>query len=295
MNLPDDSTFVFIREDSPTFRAGLPDFWGGEGQASTYPSVVALRRAGVASATQYPRQRLSKEWMLYVRDTLNAHHTQAVNIIFKVEAGWINGQEQIDPWKLESMPEDQMPKPEFIISSGSFATIKERNSVGVLIDTFKMTDHPDDSVNFENAGTRIVHFMAGHKDGYYVNITSGSTDGLAYDTYFPLIAPGDAWVHFKDNYCDNRIEFLPSLPRAVRTNASLSVREYPSVMLDNVIDKIPAWNTVTIDKYFPSPTGVWGRTQNGWIALMYQPFKGFSSVSYYTDWNLAGLPALRPK
>ena len=71
------------------------------------------------------------------------------------------GQDQIDPWGLESMAEEDMPKPEFIISSGSFATIKDRNSVGVLIDTFKLTDHPSNEANFENAGTRIVHFMAG--------------------------------------------------------------------------------------------------------------------------------------
>ena len=297
MNLPDDSEFVLIREDSPTFRAGLDDFWGGASQSSTYPSVVPLRRSGNASATQWPRQRLSKEWHLFVRDQLNKHNTQAVNIIYKVEAGWINGQDQVDQWKLDLLEEYQMPKPEFITSSGNIARILERNSVGVRLDTFNINDPApiDPLVSFDTAATRIVHFMAGHKDGYYVNISSGSTDGLAYDTYFPLIAPGEAWVHFKDNFTDNRIEFLPSLPRTVKTNASLAVRSEPTVFETNVIEFLAPGKTVTVTQYYPSATGVWGKTVNGWIALQYLPYTGQSNANYFTDWKLSGIPALRPK
>jgi len=295
LNLPNDSEFAVIREDEPVFRSALDDFWGGNNQADTYPLVVPLRRSGVKDSPQYSRQRLSRDWFLFVRDQLNKHHIQAVNIIFKVEAGWINGQDQIDPWDIEQLPEDELPKPEFIVSSGSVVRVLERNHIGVSIDTFNISDPaPPKDVTFENAGTRIIHFMAGHKGGYYVNITSGSTDNRSYDTYFPLIAPGEAWIHFKDKFCSNRVEFLPALPRVVTTNSALAVREYPSVLLDNVIEYLPPGKTITIHRYFPSPTGLWGEVVNGWIALQYLPYEGYSVAKYFTDWNVSGIPALRP-
>jgi len=307
MNLPDDSDLAVIREDLPVMRSSLDDFWGGHAQADTYPLVVPLRIKDGADATQHPRRRLSKEWMLFVRD-LNSHepmdpdgNPDAVNVIFKVEAGWINEAgdptQQIDPWQIENLPEEEMPKPEFIVSSGTVVRILERTGTGVLLDTFRTTDTPPNAteVNHMTAATRIVHFMAGHRDGYYVNISSGARTGIAQDVYFPLIAPDDAWVPFKDKYCTNRIEFLPSVPRTVTTVERLSVRSFPDVENGSQLDVLDPYKTVTIDKYYPCHTGIWARTVGGWIALQYLPSPGFNIAFYYTDWTLESMPPIRPR
>jgi len=306
-NLSEDDTLAIIREDSPVFRSALPDFWGGNKQADTYPLVVPLRRKDGRDASQWPRQRLSKDWMLFVRD-LNSHgpldpngKPDAVNVVFKVEAGWINAagdpNQQIDPWQIEYMSEDEMPKPEFIVSSGTVVKVLERTSTGIRIDAFDITDPPPSvqDVNHTTAGTRILHFMAGHKNGYYVNISSGSKIGTAQEVYFPVIAPGPAWIPFKDKYCSMRVEFFPRLPKTVITNASLAVRDVPSVYDSTVIEYIKPWTSVTVTRYYPCPTGVWGKIQNGWIALQYLPYKGYSTPKYYTSWRLSGIPNLRPR
>jgi hypothetical protein len=240
--------------------------------------------------------------MLFVRG-LNLHQqTYPVDVIFKVEAGWINGlkdpAQQIDPWNIEEMDEDEMPKPDFTTTSGSIHRIVNRTGTAVQLDTFLLEDKPPfDPATFNNetAGAYIVHMMAGHKSGFYVNISAGSPDGKAHEVYYPLICPGPAWVHMKDDYCDNRVEFLPSLPRVVRTNSTLTIREEPSVYSEG-LGYVYAGQTARIVKYYPSPTGVWGEVEGGgWIAIQYLPYKGFSDSFYYTDWYLTSLPALRPR
>jgi hypothetical protein len=299
LNLPTDTTFAVIREDSPTFRAGLDDFWGGEAQADTYPLVVPLRTRDGADATQHPKRRLSKEWFLFVRD-LNSYDMDAVSIIFKVEAGWINGlsdpRQQIDPWQIENMDDDEMPKPEFIVSSGTVVNVLERTGSGVRIDAFDITDKPPlaSEVDHETASTRIVHFMSGHKNGYYTNISSGSISGMAKDVYFPVMAPGEAWVPFKDRFSQNRIEFFPKLPQIVLLNQTLTVRVSPDIYAESV-GYIQTGHTATITQYYPCPTGVWGRVVDGWIAIQYLPYKGYSAAKYFTNWRLESIPPLRPK
>lgn len=299
-NLSGDSNLVLIREDSPIFRAGLPDFWGGNKQADTYPLVVPIKPKDSDTASQYPRQKLSKAWMLFVRDLNTYGGDRAVDIIFKVDAGWINSSgdstQQIDPWAIEKLSEQDMPKPEFIVSSGSIVKIKERTAKGVLLDAFNISDDPPPAseVNFATAAGRIIHFMAGHKDGYYVNISSGSPDGIAYDTYYPLIAPGDAWITFNDRFCEDRVEFLPKLPMVVQLNQTLTLRKEPDINAEG-LGYIKAWTSVEISRYFPSYTGVWGETSGGWIAIQYLPYPGYSSPKYFTSWRLNGIPALRPK
>jgi len=280
-NLGSTTRYAYMLPDSPHSRCADPDFWGGHNQSDTYPSIVALRRSANPSATQWPRQRLSKDWMIFVRE-INA-------------AG--DPDQQIDPWKIENMAADEMPKPEFITTSGNLHVVIEQTHNAIRLQSFGLAAIPPDPAefNFANAAAHVVHMMATHKDDFFALISSGS--GHARDVYFPLMCPGSAWVHKSDDYCPHRYEILPTLPLTVTITArdGLSIREMPNEKAPS-LGAIANGKTANVLRYYPDFTtgGIWGEISGGYIALQSVPHRGWSSAYYHTTFRLDAIPALRP-
>lgn len=304
-NLGEKTRYAYILPDAPHSRCADPDFWGGAGQSSTYPSIVALRRSPLPNATQWPRQRLSPEWMIYVREINAQNDLHAVTNIFNVESGYFNEAgdptQQIDPWQIENMPPEEMPKPEFITTSGNIHVVSEIRHTAIKIKTFGLADTPPDPAEFNHATSPpyVVHMMATHKDDYFTLISSGS--GHARDVYFPAMCPGDAWVLRADNYCGQRYELLPVLPLVVTvtSDVGLTVRATPSET-GTPVGSVRPDHSVKITRYHPdfSTGGIWGQVRDGYVCIQHvkhMPYPSYPAAFYYTDFRLSAIPALRPR
>ena len=106
--------------------------------------------------------------------------------------------------------------------------------------------------------------------------------GAGLDVYFPLIKKTEHWIKL------DKVELFPELPLpvTVTTYGGLIVR--PTAARDGYVAGNKAYlsgTVVTIYEYKPRGENVWGRTDDGWIALLWHG-------NYYTTWRMETQPPL---
>ena len=285
-NLPATTTFVMIKTDyykgEPCPRMCQPDWsWGGAHQSTTYPATVPGMRKNLNS--KITRKRWPKNLVLFYRD-LNSFNLEYA---FKVTNGNINNgssAQQIDPAKLDTLSDDEMPKFEVITYIGNTHVVKGINSKSVVLDTldFSAEYYNSDTVNYKSS-VYVSKFSAIREDGYLFNLFNPPDDN-----FLPLVSYEAFHIPLE------RAELYPPLGNVTVTNEEgLSIRDTPGIE-GEVTGIIRYGVTVSLRRYYPSMGNVWGLTDYGWIALRYQPVPGAQKYYEATTWKLETVPPPRP-
>ncbi|NOH13050.1 MAG: SH3 domain-containing protein [Chloroflexi bacterium] len=269
--------------------------WGG---AKCYPGSIEGQRGHGDNSPQIPATRRPKAHVAFYRDL---HPEPDWEEAFRPTNGNINfldGQQLIDPAKIEQLSEKEMPKFENITYPGNthrakkWAGNRAKGNAAALIPTWMPGEPAPDpqKINWRTDwGTderlMIAKFVGICKDGgRYVNLFDP-----AVDNFLPLFTPdGEMWIE------KGFVEWYPDLgPVTVRAWPHLNVRNSPGITGEK-IGELDYGTTVEILEYYPSMGDVWGLTAYGWIALRYQPWPGFRNYYEPNTWSLMSPPALRP-
>jgi hypothetical protein len=276
--------FVMMKTDyyngEPLPRMLQPGWsWGGAHQSSTYPATVPGMRENLNS--QVPRKRWPKDLVLFYRD-LNYFNLEYA---FRVTNGNINNSDpsqQIDPAELDTLTE--MPKFEVLTYVGNTHVIKEITDKGVALQTldFDATYYDSYKVNYKTS-VYVAKFSAIRADGLLFNMFDPPDDN-----YMPLVSYDVFFIPFE------RAELYPPLGDVIVTSGSgLNIRDLPGIEGEKV-GALPYGTRVTLKRYFPTMGNVWGRIEDGWIALRYQPYPGYQTYYEPTTWKLETAPPPRP-
>jgi len=285
-DLDSNTQFVIMKTDyykgEPCPRMCQPDWsWGGANQSTVYPATVPGMRENLNS--KVTRKRWPKNLVKFYRD-LNYFNLEYA---FRVTNGIINNSDpnqQIDPTKLDSLSDDQMPKFEVISFVGNTHVVKGISSKGVSLDTLDYSAEYFDSIKMN------------YKTSVYVSKFSAiREDGLLFNLFNP---PDDAFqplVSYEVFYIPHeRAELYPPLGNVtVISSGGLNVREIPGIE-GTKIGLLPYGVTVQVKRYFPTMGNVWGLTEYGWIALRYQYHPGVQNYYEPTTWKLETQPPPRP-
>jgi hypothetical protein len=112
--------------------------------------------------------------------------------------------------------------------------------------------------------------------------TSWSSNTPHGAIYWPLVSSNTVWIPM------DRIEPFPILPMDVTVKVEQEIRQEPGKDGKLTGETLSKGQTVTITKYQPMGSQVWGRLPGGrWIALfMYQK----TGPTYFTTWSMETLP-----
>jgi hypothetical protein len=169
---------------------------------------------------------------------------------------------------------------ESISTSGNVGEIdRTENNHGHLL-SFINSISPDPSAVFDySTYPQFIHKVTCiARDGHMTN------PGAGVDAYEALIGNPDVWVNLPD------VEMFPTIPMIVKVKWNtipwLNVRAQP---YGAKVGQLLPLQSVTIDKYDPRGSDVWGRIQgtNSWICLQ-------KNMWFYTSWHMFTQPPIPP-
>jgi hypothetical protein len=237
--------------------------WGG--RPST-PETVPLWVAPQESSGK-DNILLGPAWESYLR----AINTQrGFDYIMVPAAGWFNQDDKADS----------------LAFGGNIVRVEEVVNGYARVTAFHSQGSPPDPtlLNFKTAPWLVHKFTVVTRIGNIINAGSG------LDVYIFLIGRGPLYVPVE------RLEFFPALPVTVTINPWASpwvnIREAPDTSSEVVAGLFPG-RSATIYEYAPRGENVWGRTDQGWIALCWYPVARY--IRYYTSWKLQTIPPVPPK
>jgi hypothetical protein len=197
--------------------------------------------------------------------------------------GWINpkdGQETRLDWKnLDEYPDDIYIRPEAILMGGVWGRVKElwgtrEKPKSVRIDVFSENDEPPDptEVNFKTTASKCVNMMGINVGGYYVLISSGSSNPATNVYYYPMTKSGEGWLDYNTRrFAEKSFVVMPKVPFRVKviTWWGMNVRQSPEVDRETEpLRKLFYGDSVWITRLFPTKDGLWGEVDgNGWMNL----------------------------
>lgn len=156
--------------------------------------------------------------------------------------------------------------------------IKGRRGRMAKLRTLFINDpQPDaDLLNYQTCPWFIHKFTVITRKGFVVDPNPGAV-------YYPVITKqgGEGWIQL------DKLEKFPSLPMTVTVEeeAGLNVREKPTVKSGKVT-ALGKGTLLEITEYRPAGSEVWGRCEQGWVAL-YHPQ---TTPKYLTSWEMETKP-----
>lgn len=238
---------------------------GWYGLASTPETVPLFTSAGARGAKD--DLRFNSGWLEYLKG-LNSE--AAYKFIMWPPAGWFNKNKNADTLSF----------------GGNIVQVKEIIKGSSHVETLELDDNPPNPrhINFETRPDLVHKFTVITRQGNVIN----PGDGI--DVYTFVIARKPMYIPM------NRLEFFPRLPVDVTIKATtvpwLLVKDAPG-STGKVVGRMLPLQKFTVHEYAPRGTYVWGRTDNGWIALCWYPRVG--TLRYYTSWQMKTIPPLPPK
>ncbi len=221
----------------------------------TIPEPVPLKVAPKKNSGK-DDVRLTEEWYNYLK---SINTDKGYQFILVQKNGWFNGNTSADTLSF----------------GGNVIIIDEISGDYGRVRTYQVSATPPGALyNFENVPFLVQQVTAVRRDGKVV------LPGRGVKSFMYLIRRNDSlWVPLE------RIEPFPELPQVVVVKAigGLFIRSYPAKTPGNIIWAYPNNTTVQIFEYAPRGRDVWGRTDKGWIALLY-------NNNLYTTWSMQTTP-----
>ncbi len=248
-----------------------PD-WASGFYLEWYPETVPLWTKPRGGDGRYAYTR---EWLEYLR-ALQPNDEAAVWIAH-VSAGLFNrGNDFIPILDLDQLKEE--PKAEAISSGGNVVRVLEFMNHSARIAMLNVEDSPPSpsAINYRTRPWLITKFTSVSRDGQL-----GNAGGI--EVYFPNLtkqAEG-LWV------IEQRIEMFPAVPFCAQVRSNLSVRA--SAGGGYRYGVITAGHEVFVYEYALIGSDVWGRTQDGWVPLVFQ-IDG--QPIYPTSWRMETRPPI---
>lgn len=209
--------------------------------------------------------KLSQDWVDYI-DALNSD--RAFKFIMSPPAGWFNRNKNADTLSF----------------GGNVIKIKSISKGVAQIDNLLVKNGPPEveNYNFRFRPELIHKFTVITKTGEVVNPAEG------IDVY--TFAIGRSFLHVPMT----RVELFPKLPMQVSIGQSLNrlqAHELPNEY-STVLEKLNPAKTLEIYEYAPRGTHVWGRSNKGWVTLLWYPSK--NALRYPTSWKMNTIPPVPP-
>src|SRR3990172_9111720 len=255
-------------------RMGDPD-WPRGFHFDWYPETVPLSATpkGTKASVRY-----SVEWLEFLRN-LQPNDGAAVWIA-RIAAGLFNnqGNEFIPILDLDQVTQE--PVAAGISSGGNLVKVVEIRNGSVRIEMIYLKTDPPPTyeVNYQTTPWLVTKFTS-------VSVAGELGNAGGIDVYFPNLS------HLEEGYWVSleRVELFPALPLFSTARGEVPVLNTVRGMAKQV-GMLAAGEVVIVHEYLAQGSNVWGRTDQGWIRLLY--LNGAGRPIYPTSWEMDTRPPI---